>query len=261
MLGSSMKKYFWAFAILGALCATVQAAEVKVNSPDGKAVITVTDAGGLSYAVTFDGREVVAKSRFGIIADDVDLGADAKLGKTSSRKIRESYSMFGGHSEANNNCRETTVAVRTAAGENYELDVRAYNDGVAFRYFIPASTPVEEILIRNEATEFNFANPSALMHLPAQPDYDLPFVVEQPGIGWIAIAEAGTESKSVQYPRTYLARTDSGMITTLARSTKEPSIAYAGPTPLVWPWRAVLVGSGREGLMQSNTLRNLDKRP
>ena len=78
-----MKKYLFSITILTALCATVQAAEIKVSSPDGKAVITVTDTGGLSYAVTLDGREVVAKSRFGIIADDVDLGADVKLGKTS----------------------------------------------------------------------------------------------------------------------------------------------------------------------------------
>ena len=82
MLRFSMKKCFLGFTILGALCATVPAAEIKVSSPDGKAVITVTDAGGLSYAVTFDGREVVAKSRFGIIADGVDLGADVKLGTT-----------------------------------------------------------------------------------------------------------------------------------------------------------------------------------
>src|ERR1017187_8362336 len=95
MLGSSMNKCFLAFAIHGAFCATVQATEIKVSSPDGKAVITVTDAGGLSYSVTFDGREVMAKSRFGIVTDDVDLGADVRLGKTSSRRIRESYAMFG----------------------------------------------------------------------------------------------------------------------------------------------------------------------
>ncbi len=75
-----------AFMLLGA---TAQAAEVKVSSPDGKAVITVTDAGGLSYTVFLDGREVVSKSRFGIISDGVDLGADAKLGKSSSHRIRE----------------------------------------------------------------------------------------------------------------------------------------------------------------------------
>ena len=133
MLGPSMKENLFVITILGVLCAAAQAAEIKVSSPDGKAVITVTDAGGLSYSVTFDGREVVAKSRFGIVADDVDLGADVKLGKASSRKIRESYSMFGGHSQADNNCRETTVSVRSAGGETYELDVRAYNDGVALR--------------------------------------------------------------------------------------------------------------------------------
>jgi len=68
----------------------------------------------LSYSVLLDGREVVAKSRFGIIADGVDLGADAKLGRSSSLTIRETYSMFGGHSQGTNRCRETTVGVDSA---------------------------------------------------------------------------------------------------------------------------------------------------
>ena len=154
-----MKKHLPVLAICLSVCAVIQAAEVKVSSPDGKAVITVTDAGGLNYAVTFDGREVVAKSRFGIVADDVDLGADVKLGKTSSHKINESYAMFGGHSEAKNNCRETTIAVRTAAGENYELDVRAYNDGVALRSRL-AAKPGRKI--NGEATEWKLpGNPLA----------------------------------------------------------------------------------------------------
>ena len=154
-----MKSIVSTLALMLSFGAAVQSAEVKVSSPDGKAVITVTDAGGLSYAVTFDGREVVAKSRFGIVADDVDLGADVKLGKTSSRKIRESYAMFGGHSQAENNCRETTVAVRSAGGEAYELDVRAYNDGVALRSRL-AAKPGRKI--NGESTEWKLAgNPLA----------------------------------------------------------------------------------------------------
>ena len=205
MLGSSMKKYILAFTILGALCATVQAAEIKVSSPDGKAVITVTDAGGLSYAVTLDGREVVAKSRFGIIADGVDLGADVKLGKTSSHKINESYAMFGGHSEAKNNCRETTVAVRTAAGENYELDVRAYNDGVALRSRLAAKAGRK---INGEATEWKLSgNPlawfqtdlvnyegifqsSPLNDLSAGRKIPLPITFTLPGGGYALVTEA-----------------------------------------------------------------------
>jgi hypothetical protein len=126
-----MKAKLIYLTILMSLCAAIQAAEVKVPSPDGKVIITVTDDGGLSYSVAFDGREVVTKSRFGIVADGVDLGAEAKLGKTSSRKINESYSIFGGHAQAVNDCREDTVSLSSPGGETYELDVRAYNDGVA----------------------------------------------------------------------------------------------------------------------------------
>ena len=95
-----MTKIISSFAALILLVAVGQSAEVKVSSPDQKAVITVTDSGGLSYKVSLDGREVVSQSRFGIVADGVDLGASVTLGKSSSRKMRESYAMFGGHSRA-----------------------------------------------------------------------------------------------------------------------------------------------------------------
>ena len=72
---------FALFAIMAGRCFIASAAEVVVKSPDDKAVVTVTDDGGLSYSVFFDGHEVVGKSRFGIVSDDVDLGANAKLGK------------------------------------------------------------------------------------------------------------------------------------------------------------------------------------
>ena len=154
-----MTKIIPSFAALILLVAVGQSAEVKVNSPDGKVAVAVTGNGGLSYIVSFDGREVVSQSRFGIVADGLDLGASVTLGKSSSRKIHESYAMFGGHSRAENNCRETTVSVRSAAGEDYELDVRAYNDGVALRARL-AAKPGRKI--NGEATEWKLSgNPLA----------------------------------------------------------------------------------------------------
>ncbi len=78
-------------------------------------------------------------------------------------------------------------------GRRVDIEIRAYDDGVAFRYILPRSTPLEEILIRDEATEFNFAQPGALSHLDARPDFELPFVFEEPGVGWVAIIAAGPE--------------------------------------------------------------------
>ena len=132
-------------------------------------------------------------------------------------------------------------------GRRLDIEIRAYDDGVAFRYILPRSTPLEEILIRDEVTEFNFTQPGALSHLDARPDFDLSFVFEEPSIGWVAITAAGPELPSGKYPRTYLVRAADRMLTNLARSTKEPSVAFVGTTPLVWPWQVAMVGSDMRG--------------
>ncbi|HWF11600.1 MAG TPA: glycoside hydrolase family 97 N-terminal domain-containing protein [Bryobacteraceae bacterium] len=144
-------------------------------------------------------------------------------------------------------------------GRRIDIELRAYNDGVAFRYSMPRSNPLFDIYIREEMTEFNFAQPSVLAHLPSRPDYDLPFTVEQPGVGPVTITDAGPEARSAKYPRTYLVRTDTGMRTTLARSKTDPSVGYAGHTPLDWMWRAVIVGMAREHLAESATLKDLNR--
>jgi alpha-glucosidase len=262
-----MKKHFFAITILSALCATAQAAEIKVSSPDGKAVITVTDAGGLSYAITFDGREVVAKSRFGIIADDVDLGADVKLGKTSSRKIHESYSMFGGHSQALNNYRETTVSVRTAAGENYELDVRAYNDGVALRARLAAKLGRK---INGESTEWKVSgNPlawfqpdpvnyegifqsSPLNDLSAGRKLPLPITFTLLGGSYALVTEANL-----------LNYTDLGVQVASNHSlrayfhTPSDRSGWTTDDAVVQPWRVTLLARDLNALVNSDLIRNL----
>jgi alpha-glucosidase len=260
-----MKKGLSIIAIISVLCAAVQAAEIKVSSPDGKAVITLTDAGGLSYAVAFDGREVVAKSRFGIIADDVDLGADVKLGKTSSRKIRESYAMFGGHSEANNNCREITVSVRNAAGETYELDARAYNDGVALRARL-AAKPGRKI--NGESAEWKLSGnslawyqtdfgsyeglfqSSRLEDLPAGKKIPLPITFTLPGGGYALVTEANLLNYSdlgVQIAPDH----------SLGAFFHASQSGWTDGNAVVQPWRVTLLARDLNALVNSDLIRNL----
>jgi alpha-glucosidase len=143
-------------------------------------------------------------------------------------------------------------------GRRLDVEIRAYDDAVAFRYLIPRSTPLEEILIRNEATEFNFAQPEALRHLATNVEFDLPFAIEEPGIGWVVIVAAG-DALPGKYPHTYLDRSQSGLVTNLARSRKDPTVAFTGATPLAWPWRVIMAGADKERLLDSGTLSNLNR--
>ncbi len=262
-----MKANLLSFVSLMLLCAAAPAAEVTVKSPDGKAVIVVTDVGGLSYSVSLDGREVVTKSRFGITADGVDLGADVKLGKSSSRRIREKYSMFGGHAQAINDCRETTVSVRSAAGEGYQLDVRAYNDGVALRARL-AAKPGRKI--NGEATEWKMAGNPLAWYQTDFGSYEgifqssrldewsegrkipLPITFSLPGGGYALVTEANLVNYS-----------DLGVQVAADHSLR--GFFHARPDGNGWttddvviqPWRVTLLARDLNALVNSDLIRNL----
>lgn len=245
------------------------ATEIKVSSPDGKAVIAVTDVGGLSYSVFFHGREVVAKSRFGIVTDGVDLGADVELKKASSRRIRETYPLFGGHSQANNNCRETTLSVHSAAGETYGLDVRAYNDGVALRARL-AAKPGRKI--NGEPTEWRMSgNPlawyqtdfgsyegvfqsSRLEDLSASRNIPLPTTFALADGGYALVTEAnllnysdlGVRAAPDHSLRAYFHADRNGWMTDDA---------------VIQPWRVTLLARDLNTLVNSDLIRNLCPAP
>ena len=205
----------------------------------------------IGYQVFFRGKPLIATSWMGLDIRD----REPYLGENPGFISSDSASNDLGHFSS----LVAHYMQNGSLGRRVDIEIRAYDDAIAFRYILPRSLPLEEILIRDEATEFNFAPAGALSHLDNKPDYDLPLVLEEPGIGWVIIAAAGADLSSGKYPRTYLIRTADGLRTNLARSIKEPSVAFDGTTPLVWPWRVVMAGPDRDHLMKSETLSDLNR--
>ncbi len=100
---------------------------------------------------------------------------------------------------------------------------RVFNDGVAFRYVIPQTVNLESFRVVNEITEFKFAKDAesyplllrgfqtayedrysrlALSTIHEDSLIGLPFLVEQPGTGWVAVTEADLD----EYAGLYLQR-------------------------------------------------------
>jgi alpha-glucosidase len=134
-------------------------------------------------------------------------------------------------------------------GRRMNLEVRAANDGIAFRYVIPKSTPLEEIRIEDETTEFAFAH-----DIDRRPNAGLPFLIQQPDVGWVAI----TESRQGDYPGFHLVHSEGNvLITRLDSRTGDPNVAYLGHTPLTWPWRVLIFGADKDHLAQAQILKSL----
>jgi len=205
----------------------------------------------IGYQVLLRGKPLVATSWLGldIRGQEPLLAENAGLiSADTASNLRAHYNSLTVHYMQNG-----------SLGRRLDIEIRAYNDAVAFRYRLPRSTPLEDLLIRDEATEFNFAHAAVLSHLTANHDYDLPLVLNEPGIGSVVITAVAPELSSGKYPRTFLIRSGDGLVTNLERSATDPTVAFTGTTPLVWPWRVVMAGPDRERLVKSETLTDLKR--
>lgn len=247
---------FFAFALLLLPAGLLHGQDLRsVVSPNGQLefqIFTGTPEGALysriGYRILLHGKPLLDPSwvGFDILNQEPLLGEKAGLTDSETKSNpKEHYNSLVAHYLQNG-----------SLGREIVIEAHAYDDGIAFRYVIPRSTPLQQFLARDEVTEFNFAQPGILNRLPDQPDFDIPLALETPGVGWVVIAGAGASGK---YPATYLVRSDNGMTTNLARSKNDPEVAYSGATPLTWPWRVILAGPDRERLLQSDTLKSLNR--
>ncbi len=114
---------------------------ITFKSPNGQVQFVLFAAGlQLRYRVSRANQIVLDLSPLGILIDGVDLCRDRTITKIDRYRVFEKYPARGGHSTATDNCNGAKISMRhTASKTDYVLDVRAYNDGIAFRYIVPGS--------------------------------------------------------------------------------------------------------------------------
>src|SRR5262249_32570614 len=71
--------------------------------------------------------------------DDVEITAAVPVGAPRKERVDEAYPTRGVHARAVDRCNDLLIALEPAARKSlgYLLEVRAYDDGVAFRFLVP----------------------------------------------------------------------------------------------------------------------------
>lgn len=152
-----------ALAVVGVLCVRpLRAKEESLASPDGHIAVTVGDTVGLRYRVTLDGAPVIVDSPLGLdFAGGFSLGRAVTLTAATRRDHDSTWeNPFGQRRTVRDHYRELTVAVQEQADAPSRLNliVRAYDQGVAFRYEIPVQPGLEDYTVTSERTAFLFAS-------------------------------------------------------------------------------------------------------
>ncbi|WCJ61137.1 glycoside hydrolase family 97 catalytic domain-containing protein [Fontisphaera persica] len=153
------------FGVLEAAAAAP--ANWTVSSPNEKikVVIRLADLGKqrdypsgrrLYYRVELNGQTVVDDSPLGLTLTDVDLSRNlAVVTALPPKSIEERYAaLHGKRRERLHQARQLTLVLRGEKGRALEVDFRASNDGVAFRYRLPERMPLATAMVAAEATGF-----------------------------------------------------------------------------------------------------------
>jgi len=112
--------------------------EVQVASPDGKVKLIVgSNPERLTYWVTLENTTVIEPSPFDMRMDGYNLSCGVTFDNLERYTIDETYPWHGVHSTAINRCSGARIALtHDLSMIPYVLEVRVFNDGVAYRHVI-----------------------------------------------------------------------------------------------------------------------------
>jgi alpha-glucosidase len=267
-------------AALAATCAWGQA---SLKSPDAAIEIAIAANGGpLAYRVSYRGKPVILESPLGLQLEQAPpLGAAVRIAASRTGALDETYSMPHGRSNpVRNHCNTLTLDLEETAApaRKLALEVRAYNDGVAFRYALPAQPGLSEVRLAAEKTAFTLAKDAttyALILESFQTPYEdgyhimplsgwhpewlagLPLLAEIPGTAWIAITEAQIDNYAGMYLQ-HNAKDAKVLTARLSPSLRDQGLAVRASAPMQSPWRVIMIADQPGRLVESNIVINLN---
>lgn len=271
------------------LTAAAARGDVTIASPNGAVECRLTAKDGrLTFDVSLAGKQAIEPSRLDMSLDGRTLTDGVTLGAVDRYQVDESYPLLGGHSTAVNRCNGATIRLSHAAKPDWTLDVRAYDDGVAFRYAVDGGNGPR---VPDEATRFVLPSGSTVWYHDLRGHYEgvhaqkeiadvgigdwaaPPLTVRLPnGAGYASITEAAL----VNYPGMALrAEGDRAFRVVLGHAhpasypftlrykedVQRVSQRAAIPGPITSPWRVVMLSTDLNGLVNSDLVSNLSPPP
>jgi alpha-glucosidase len=249
--------------------ALAEGADYTVKSPSGGVSLTVSHdrrQGTLSYRARSAGAEVLERGALGITTSLGDFSSGLKHVRDARRVVDEAYRLpVGKRSAYRNHAHELELAL-TKGGRELRVRFRAYDDGIAFRYELPGSGPVE---IAAESTTFalagrgvsywgqahpnNYGYESALGPLAAE-RISMPVLAElEERRHFVFVAQAASYGT---YVIPNYRRQGNVLAVSFPLDQREP---VKTTLPFESPWRVAILSPGHPGrIVESTLLENLN---
>lgn len=274
-------------SILAISAATISAESLQLSSPDGKNHVSFSkDGKELIYSVKVNGNDVILPSRAGLDLDnrvwEMALGKRdlaqpdcwMDLLTVDSVKVHTPvdtvwHPVYGERSSVKDKYNSATMYLSRKDKSKYRLnvEVRAYDEGIAFRYFFPEHPDAIFHKVTTDLTDYTFPEGTmAWSEQWAQAKFDhtpvdsIKYPVERaltlelPGNRWVALTDADVDDWCLTK---FIAR--DGKPSTLSSVMYSPVdvVTYAAT-----PWKIIMTADTPGKLLENNDIvLNLNPRP
>ncbi len=283
--------FVWAWlllAVLGGLAGCQGASQTAwdempaagVLSPDGQLALTLALINGVPhYQLERNQTLVVLPSRLGFeFTNAPPLGDNMAIIQVETASFDETWEQpWGEERFIRNRYNELRVTLEEAGDLQRQMVLvfRLFNDGLGFRYELPAQPNLQDIQIRAERTEFALAEDADTWSIPALQENRYEYLISQVRLRelkrpvhtpltlrnqsglFLSIHEAAL----VDYASMYLEGNANGNPQTLqARLVPwRNGVAVVSQLPLKTPWRTIQVAEWEGDLITSYLVLNLNE--
>ncbi|HEY2350021.1 MAG TPA: glycoside hydrolase family 97 N-terminal domain-containing protein [Puia sp.] len=250
---------------------------LRLLSPDKKITFEFEIRHGKpGYNIFYEKNRLINFSVLNLVFKGDAEGNSFRLEKSVTLDSSERYTLMTGRSASiNDSFRQVSLFLKelSESKREYILEVRAFNDGIAFRYRFP-NTGEDSLRIVDEKDEFNImGNPAVhaliqdgfenahegnylhrlLRNLPEDSLIDMPVLFSYSDSLYLAITEAAL----LDFAGMYIIKTKSGLVSKLSPNPSRPGYAVIAALPHVSPWRVLLISHRAGRFLETNMLSDL----
>lgn len=270
---------FASVCIFSMLMANASVGTLSLKSPDGRNEVCFSqNSKELTYSVKVDGKDVILPSRAGLQLDnrvwEMALGKRDLVQPECWMDMLEvdsvSYAepvdsvwhpLYGERSVVRDCFNGATLHMSRKDKSKYRLDVqvRAYDEGIAFRYFFPEHPDAIFHKVTEDLTDYSFPEGSkAWSEQWAQARFDVgpvdsinrpverALTLELPSGQWVALLDADVDDWCLTK---YIARNDKPSTLTSVMYSPVDVVTYAAT-----PWKIIMTADSPAELLQNNDI-------
>lgn len=251
--------------------------ECSVTSPDENICLKFSAERGIPmYKVEYKGEIVIESSKLGIDFKGLSgLKENFEVVDFKMQSVNENWDQpWGEFKTITDNHNELIVELREKNGEKRQMNIvfRLFNDGLGFRYVIPEQLNLDEVVIANELTQFNFSKENDVWWIPVHSEnsyyesfYRKSKISETDTIN----TPATFELKNGLYMSIHEANLTDYASMTLRKTSNKSYEAELVPwsngdkvytkAPFKSPWRTIIIGDEPGDLATSTLTLNLNE--